>query len=116
MLDLPQLYTRPPASDLLSILNRLKLQPISWDPLSRGNLSDGGAKRQRINEAGVPKYLTGIIASSLSWVEDESVREEIYKAASARLAERSGRTGGYSYLPALFLLDLYVWPGPFIGR
>jgi len=49
--------------------------------------------RARVDEDGVPKYLTGIVSSSLSWIEDEDARERIYESASARLAERAGRTG-----------------------
>ncbi len=47
----------------------------------------------RVDEDGVPNYLTGIISSSLSWIEDEDTRDRIYESASARLAERAGRTG-----------------------
>ena len=44
----------------------------------------------------MPKYLTGIIASSLAWIEDEGAKEQIWEAAAARLSERSGRTGDFS--------------------
>lgn len=51
------------------------------------------ARDAKINEEGIPKYLTSIIASRLSWVDDENVREHIWELASVRLSERSGRTG-----------------------
>ena len=93
VLDLPQLYTRPRASDLLSTLDQLSIKPASWDTINRQHLVKGEEKQIQINEDGVPKYLTGIISSSLLWIGDESVREEIWEVTSARLAERSGRSG-----------------------
>lgn len=92
VLDLPQLYTRPPASELLSTLNLLKSDLHSWGGIQREQ-SNGDQQRVRVDEDGVPKYLTGIISSELLWVGNEDVREEIWEAASARLAERSGRSG-----------------------
>lgn len=89
VLDLPQLYTHPSAADLITSLDLLAIEPTSWDSKSRVN--DGEAQAV-IDEAGIPKYLTGIIASRLSWIDDEQ-REEIWEIASRRLSERSGRTG-----------------------
>lgn len=89
VLDLPQLYTRPTASELLQTLQLLAIKPPSW------NHESGQQKNQSLNqvsEEGIPKYLTGIVASKLSWV-DEDWREEIWETASKRLSERSGRTG-----------------------
>lgn len=45
-----------------------------------------------ICEEGIPSYLTRIIASPLHWIEPDAEKESIWEAASARLAERSGRT------------------------
>lgn len=86
VLDLPQLYIRPPAVELLSTLHHLQLKPLTWDDVeeSRPKVSD---------EAGLPAYLTSIIASRLAWIADDSVKEQIWEAASARLSERSGRSG-----------------------
>lgn len=44
-----------------------------------------------MDPSGVPRYLTSIVASSLSWLPEHE-REEIWEAASIRLSERSGRT------------------------
>ncbi|KAL9596879.1 MAG: hypothetical protein Q9219_005505 [cf. Caloplaca sp. 3 TL-2023] len=85
--DLPQLYTRPPAADLLSTLDRLRVEPVAWDH------GDYQSTNSKIDEEGVPKYLTSIVASSLSWIKDDSVKEQIWEAASTRLSERSGRSG-----------------------
>lgn len=89
VLDLPQLYTQPSAADLITTLERLAIEPASWDLKAR--LNDGEAQAV-IDEAGIPNYLTGIVSSQLSWINDER-REEIWEAASRRLSERSGRTG-----------------------
>lgn len=89
VLDLPQLYTRPPATELLSTVKRLAIKPSSWDVTETWQEHEGG----EIGEDGVPKYLTGIIASPLAWIEDEDIKEQIWEAAGARLSERSGRTG-----------------------
>lgn len=89
VLDLPQLFTHPSATDLINTLELLALKLTSWDPNNR--LNDEAAQAV-IDEAGIPKYLTGIVASQLSWIDDGR-REEIWEAASRRLSERSGRTG-----------------------
>ncbi|KAI4116928.1 MAG: hypothetical protein LQ338_007635 [Usnochroma carphineum] len=81
VLDLPQLYTRPPAAELLSTLNRLQVRPSTWD-------NTEAAVGNVIDEEGLPKYLTGIIASPLAWIVDDNVKEQIWEAASSRLSER----------------------------
>jgi len=55
----------------------------------------------RVDEDGVPNYLTGIISSSLLWIEDDDTRDRIYECASARLAERAGRTGELVDVPII---------------
>ncbi len=47
---------------------------------------------------GLTRYLTSIISSQLSWIEDEATRERIREAASRRLSERCGRMG-WSFNP-----------------
>ena len=46
-----------------------------------------------MNPDGIAKYLTSIIASQLAWIPDDVEKERIWEMASARLSERSGRTG-----------------------
>ncbi len=70
--------------------------------------------RVRVDEDGVPKYLTGIISSSLLWIEDEDDRERVYKAASARLAQRAGRTG--ELVDSLNYSSLSALESPFLSR
>lgn len=89
VLDLPQLYQRPSAEALLATLSDLRLTQLSWDV---SNAHQAPSKR-KINDQGVPAYLTKIVSSSLAWIEDEAQREQIWETASQRLSERSGRSG-----------------------
>ena len=84
MHDLPQLYQRPSASTLLHALELLSSEPPTFS-------GTNNASRYEVAEQGVPRYLTSIVSSGLSWIEDEDARESIWSAASARLSERSGR-------------------------
>ncbi|KAF2017786.1 hypothetical protein BU24DRAFT_158843 [Aaosphaeria arxii CBS 175.79] len=102
VLDLPQLYTKPSADALLETLALLTSTPPSWetsDVHDRCNGDSDSAQRREqksagvnINPEGVTRYLTSIVASSLKWIQDEQVKEEIWNQASLRLSERSGRT------------------------
>ncbi|KKY25959.1 putative glucose-inducible sam-dependent methyltransferase [Diplodia seriata] len=106
VLDLPQLYTKPSAQDLLNTLTLLTSEPPSWEgsdteddetPMTvksarRQSMSAVKAQPVQINPEGLATYLTRIIASDLRWIDDDSVKEDIWEAASIRLSERSGRT------------------------
>ena len=81
-LDLPQLYTRPTASELLQTLQLLAIKPPSW---IRDTSQQKNQALSPISEEGIPKYLTGVVASKLSWI-DEDRREEIWETASKRLS------------------------------
>lgn len=108
--DLPQLYTRPSAEDILDALALLTSAPPSWEGSDvEGTLNRAGqigkrksarltpGKNVRVNPEGVTRYLTGIVSSDLRWIQDDVVKEEIWNQASLRLSERSGR----SAMPAL---------------
>lgn len=84
--DLPQLYTKPTATDILRALEQLAVRPRSF-----GN--DDSNAQLVILQTGVSQYLTSIISSALSWIDSDELREAIWDAASTRLCERSGRTG-----------------------
>lgn len=91
VLDLPQIYTKPSAEALLHTLDLLTVAPPSWE---RGSDLDQppNSNHAQFNPEGVTRYLTGIISSSLKWIEDEDVKEDIWNKASMRLSERSGRS------------------------
>ncbi|KAF2719838.1 hypothetical protein K431DRAFT_286324 [Polychaeton citri CBS 116435] len=94
VLDLPQLYTKPPATTILEALDLLKIEPQTWQQ----NPPKAALSRHRLerNEE-VPAYLTRIISSSLLWIENGEAKEQIWEVASKRLSERSGRTGMGSF-------------------
>lgn len=96
--DLPQLYTKPSAEIILKTLDLLSIGPVSFSGSTEG--------RPIVSDQGLPRYLTTIISSSLSWIASDEQRDLIYASASARLAERSGR----SALPSLTRL-FEVTPG-----
>lgn len=86
--DLPQLYQKPSATSLLQALDLLTLTPPNFTaPKSSVN-----PQAPHVHESGVPAYLTSIIASPLSWLPLDDLREQIWELASLRLSERSGRT------------------------
>ena len=89
VLDLPQLYTRPTPTTLLATLESLSLEPAVWDTDSTAGHT---AKLHVSNPTALASYLTTIIASPLAWIPDDTLKDLIYDAASARLSERSGRT------------------------
>lgn len=94
--DLPQLYTKPTAQALLDALQILQKPSNSFDH----DLFDPAGSHHKspkimVEPSGVPRYLTGIVSSPLSWL-DEDARELIWEAASLRLSERSGRTAAPS--------------------
>jgi hypothetical protein len=88
VLDLPQLYTKPSVADILKALELLKVQPRSF-----GSSSQNAGKGRTVQPAGVTQYLTSIVSSTLAWLESDEQKEAVWDAASARLSERSGRTG-----------------------
>ncbi|GAB7364656.1 hypothetical protein MBLNU230_g5458t1 [Neophaeotheca triangularis] len=100
VLDLPQLYQKPPARSLLTTLFDLSSAPPSWEaspregtPHTRSGAATPLRPKRKIKSEGVPNYLTKIIASPLAWIEDDEVKEQIWESASQRLSERSGRSG-----------------------
>ncbi|KAI5297670.1 hypothetical protein KEM55_004403 [Ascosphaera atra] len=91
VLDLPQLYTRPRADEILNALELLAVRPRDFTAVKDGLISQNAPVQ--VNPAGVTQYLTSIISSALSWLDSDELREAVWDAASTRLCERSGRTG-----------------------
>lgn len=92
VLDLPQIYTHPSGTDLLKALDLLTIKPRSFSTAPHRE------KSRTIQPAGVTRYLTSIISSTLSWLDTDELREAVWDAAGARLSERSGRAG----IPSIF--------------
>ncbi|PWY89994.1 VPS28-domain-containing protein [Aspergillus heteromorphus CBS 117.55] len=87
VLDLPQIYTKPSGTELIQALDLLAVKPRSFGPVAHE-----AVKSRTVEPAGVTRYLTSIIASPLSWLDTDELREAVWDAAAARLSERSGRT------------------------
>lgn len=91
VLDLPQIYTKPSGTELLQTLALLTIKPRSF-----GTNAHEPVKSRTVESTGLTRYLTSIVASPLSWLDTDELREAIWDAAAARLSERSGRTGVYT--------------------
>lgn len=116
VLDLPQMYQRPSYDALRSTLEALKLAPPVWKPRvrhqqqSREGKDEGkGKEQQHVGEqeevlereaamavdhhrADVTRYLSGIIKSPLSWINDDAQKDYLWELASRRMSERCGRS------------------------
>ncbi|KAI7782542.1 hypothetical protein LA080_013178 [Diaporthe eres] len=90
-LDLPQVWQKPAFPVLLAALQRLRVDPPVWNlKASRTEMlkhQDTAAQDPRE----IAAYLSTIIKSPLSWLEDED-REAIWDEASRRFSERCGRS------------------------
>lgn len=114
-LDLPQLHAQPSASVLLSALSIFTRtsEPTNFsskpDSDSASKNPDGSsASSNSANDAydsflatatvsaapgtGFFTWLTKLVGSPLSWIDDDEQREEIWETASTLMAERCGRT------------------------
>ena len=92
--ELPQLWQRPSAGQILGALDRLQLAPPVWDHRRRSD----ALKAQQDTAAGrrdAAAFLSSLVKSGLSWLPDDeagdALRERIWTEASRRLAERCGR-------------------------
>ena len=94
---------------MLQTLARLALEPTSWSIGVENDDAQSDKATEHIAEEGIPKYLTSIVASPLQWIEETS-REAIWEAASARLSERSGRAGELK-IPLSVVNPLWLLPG-----
>lgn len=91
--DLPQVWQKPAAADLLEALESLRVDPPVWNlKISRAEIlkeQDTTVHHRRE----IAAYLSAIIKSELAWVDDEEDREAIWTEASKRFSERCGRSG-----------------------
>jgi predicted nicotinamide N-methyase len=86
--ELPQIYQKPENEQLIQVLEELAERPPTF---SSSEQTDEQNVRPLIDPSGVPRYLTSIVSSSLTWIDDEAAKEQIWNLASLRLSERSGR-------------------------
>jgi predicted nicotinamide N-methyase len=73
----------------------LKSESSTWqssNTFSDVKIPTPQSKKVKIRSQGVPSYLTKIISSPLTWIEDDAVKEVIWESAAQCLSERSGRS------------------------
>ncbi|KAI0853331.1 putative methyltransferase-domain-containing protein [Daldinia vernicosa] len=91
--DLPQPWQKPSSEELLAALKQLQVEPPIWNPgTSRKVILESYQNTAQLRREAAA-YLSSIIKSSLSWIQDEDEKEAIWDEASRRLAERCGRAG-----------------------
>lgn len=91
--DLPELWQKPTYDELRDSLENLHVKPPVWDyhlPLTGAVALHNSRPQDRRD---INQFITSIISSNLTWIDDEDQREELWTLASKRLSERCGRTG-----------------------
>jgi hypothetical protein len=92
--SLPELWQKPVFQELVESLKALELKPLVWGvnvSTPEQLMQHENLKEQDRRE--ISRFLSSLISSNLTWIEDEDEREVIWNTASKRLAERCGRTG-----------------------
>ncbi|KAM7207726.1 putative methyltransferase domain containing protein [Naviculisporaceae sp. PSN 640] len=91
---LPHLWQKPAAQDLLDCLEELRIEPPVWNlKVSRAEiLKEQSQIFAAHDKREIISFLSSIIKSSLSWIDNYDKQEEIWNEASKRLSERCGRT------------------------
>lgn len=92
--DLPHLWQKPAYSAIFSALQKLRIEPPVWGAkVSKADiLRQQAAAASHHERKDTNNFLSSIIKSSLSWLETDDEREEIWEEASRRMTERCGRT------------------------
>ncbi|KAI9730714.1 MAG: hypothetical protein M1834_005683 [Cirrosporium novae-zelandiae] len=90
VLDLPQLYEKPTAQVLLHTLKTIALENPTLET-SHHNKKSLVVSNRQVDRVEFARYLTSIIASRLTWM-NESEKEQVWNTAAARLSEQSGET------------------------
>lgn len=91
--DLPQVWAKPSARELIESLMKLHVDPPVWNSTTpRREILEEYHNSAQSRQA-VATYLSSIIKSSLQWIQDEDERELVWTEASRRLSERCGRAG-----------------------
>ncbi|CEI64605.1 hypothetical protein FVEN_g12011 [Fusarium venenatum] len=92
-LDFPQMWERPSYTQLADILKTLELSPPIWNhKRRRSEIIEEQESLASQRKAEVTRYLSSIIKSPLSWIEDDDEKEILWTQASKRMSERCGRT------------------------
>ncbi|KAF6836902.1 hypothetical protein CMUS01_05265 [Colletotrichum musicola] len=90
--DFPQMWQKPSSEDILTTLKKLELSPPIWSHKRRRSEIVHEQEATAYFRREVSMYLSSIIKSGLSWIDNDDEKEEIWSEASRRLTERCGRT------------------------
>lgn len=91
--DFPQMWQRPGFAELMEILHSLEVKPPTWS--HKRHRSDIRRQQESLatqRKGEVTRYLSSVIKSPLSWIEDADQQEELWELASRRMSERCGRS------------------------
>lgn len=91
--DFPQMWQKPSSQDLRSCLQSLEMSPTIWSHMSRQPQIEEDQEATAYVRREMSMYLSSIVKSGLTWIDDEEEKEFIWSEASRRLSERCGRTG-----------------------
>ncbi|KAI6370237.1 hypothetical protein MCOR25_004231 [Pyricularia grisea] len=95
--DFPQMWQKPAFEDILECLLSLRVEPPIWKWNSKpaaARLQDNQKQTQDLSEStrqAIARYLSSVISSPLSWLEDDEQRDALWTEAGRRLSERCGR-------------------------
>ncbi|KAI7923857.1 Protein-lysine N-methyltransferase rrg1 [Pyricularia oryzae] len=95
--DFPQMWQKPAFEDILECLLSLRVEPPIWKWNSKptpARLEDSQKQTQDLSEStrqAIARYLSSVISSPLSWLEDDEQRDALWTEAGRRLSERCGR-------------------------
>jgi Lysine methyltransferase len=89
--ELPQLWQRPSAEEILDSLNNLRVSPPIWNRRRRPSETIWDQETTVHLKREISGYLASIVKSSLSWIGDDDAKEKIWTEASKRMSERCGR-------------------------
>ncbi|KAG7132351.1 Protein-lysine N-methyltransferase EFM2 like protein [Verticillium longisporum] len=90
--DFPQMWQKPSSQDLRSCLQSLEMSPTIWSHTSRQPQIVEDQEATAYVRREMSMYLSSIVKSGLTWIDDEEEKEFIWSEASRRLSERCGRT------------------------
>ncbi|KAF3357431.1 hypothetical protein VDGD_00997 [Verticillium dahliae] len=90
--DFPQMWQKPSSQDLRSCLQSLEMSPTIWSHTSRQSQIEEDQEATAYVRREMSMYLSSIVKSGLTWIDDEEEKEFIWSEASRRLSERCGRT------------------------
>jgi len=91
--ELTHMWQKPCFADLFACLQGLRMEPPVWSLKTPRTEILEKQQHHVIDSREIISFLSLVIKSSLTWIDDDYEREQIWDEASKRLTERCGRTG-----------------------